>query len=198
MTPDPLDTLLEQLTTGDPRATEQVFRAYEPYLRMVVRRRLSPQMRAKFDSIDIVQSVWVHMLKGFKEAGYRFADASHLRAFLVQLTHNRLTDCLRRHRLTLEREQSLEGSGLESAFSTDDPLPADVVEADELWEQLLELCPPRHQEVLRLKREGALTGEVAARTGLNEGSVRRILITLSKRLACRGASRETSCAEDSP
>ena len=63
--------------------------------------------------------------------------------------------------------------------------PHDLLQADELWEQLLELCPPAHREVLRLKREGALTAEVAARTGLHEGSVRRILNTLSQRLARR-------------
>lgn len=183
MSSDPLDALLEQLTSGDPAATEQVFRTYEPYLRMVIRRRLSPQMRAKFDSIDIVQSVWVHLLKHFQESGYRFADAGHLRAFLVQLTHNRLTDCLRRHRLALEHERSLEGSEADQIVPAEQPRPSEVAVADELWEQLLALCPSRHQEILRLKREGALTGEVAARTGLNEGSIRRILITLSKRLA---------------
>ena len=57
MNTEPLDLLLEQLTSGDTVAAEQVFRAYEPYLRMVVHRRLSPEMRSKFDSLDIVQSV---------------------------------------------------------------------------------------------------------------------------------------------
>ncbi len=183
MSDEPLDDLLKQLSSGDPAATEQVFRTYEPYLRLVIRRRLSPQMRAKFDSIDIVQSVWVHLLKSFQQAGFRFKDASHLRAFLVQLTHHRLIDRLRRHRLALEREQPLDTIPAAQTFVAEEPQPAEVVVAEELWEQLLELCPPRHQEILKLKREGALTGEVAARTGLNEGSIRRILITLAKRLA---------------
>jgi RNA polymerase sigma-70 factor (ECF subfamily) len=185
VTAEPLDALLEKLTSGDPAAAEQVFRAYEPYLRMVVRRRLSPEMRAKFDSLDIVQSVWVHLLKGFRQAGCRFADVDHLRAFLVQLTHHRLIDRLRRHRSALEHEQPLEGAGVEDVVSGNSPQPSDVLQADELWEQLLDLCPPAHQEILRLKRDGALTGEVAARTGLNEGSIRRILSVLSRRLARR-------------
>ena len=41
MSAQPLDELLNQLSTGGP-ATEQLFRDYEPYLRMVVRRQLSP------------------------------------------------------------------------------------------------------------------------------------------------------------
>jgi RNA polymerase sigma-70 factor (ECF subfamily) len=180
VTAQPLDVLLEKLTCGDTNAVEQVFRTYEPYLRMVVRRHLSPEMRARFDSLDIVQSVWAHMIKRFHQAGRRFADAAHLRSFLVQLTRHRLIDQLRRHRLSLERERPIDGTGLEEWLLADGPQPADVVEADEVWEQLLELCPA---QILRLKREGALTGEVAARTGLNEGSVRRILGILSRRLA---------------
>jgi RNA polymerase sigma-70 factor (ECF subfamily) len=191
VTAEPLDVLLEKLTSGDDNAVEQVFRSYEPYLRMVVRRHLSPELRAKFDSMDVVQSVWVHLLRGFREAGRRFVDAEHLRAFLVQLTRHRLIDHLRRHRRALDHEQPIEGSGFEELVPATAPDPADVIEAAELWEQLLDLCPPAHREILRLKREGALTGEVAARTGLNEGSVRRILHALSQRLARRRG-------EDSP
>jgi len=180
---EPLDALLQKLTTGDDAAAEQVFRSYEPYLRMVVRRQLSPDLRAKFDSMDVVQSVWLHMLKGFREAGWRFTDTAHLRAFLVQLTRHRFIDRLRRHRTELAREQPMALAEVEEVLLADDPQPAEILQADELWEQLLELCPPAHREVLRLKREGALTSEVAARTGLHEGSVRRILNTLSRRLA---------------
>jgi RNA polymerase sigma-70 factor (ECF subfamily) len=188
VTAEPLDTLLEKLSSGDGAAAEQVFRSYEPYLRMVVRRHLSPELRAKFDSLDVVQSVWVHMLGRFREAGRRFTDVGHLRAFLVQVTRHRLIDRLRRHRHTLEREQPLEGTGFEEVLPGDGPQPAEVLQADELWEQLLDLCPPAHREILHLKRAGALTGEVATRTGLNEGSVRRILSALARRLARRRGS----------
>ena len=43
----------------------------------------------------------------------------------------------------------------------------------------------RDQLMLRLKRDGAPTGDVAARTGLHEGSVRRILNAVWQRLARR-------------
>jgi RNA polymerase sigma-70 factor (ECF subfamily) len=182
---DPLDTLLERLTGGDPGAAERVFLAYEPYLRMVVRRHLSPGLRAKFDSGDIVQSVWADVLRGFREAGWQFADAAHLRAFLTRLTRHRFIDRLRQHRRAVESEQSLAADDWEQTLPTTDPGPEDVLQADELWQQMLALCPPEHRELLRLKREGALNSELAARTGLNEGSIRRILCTLSRRLARR-------------
>lgn len=185
MSTNPLDSLLEKLTSGDAQAAEKVFLAYEPYLRMVVRRHLSPALHHKFDSVDIVQSVWADLLRGFRESGWRFADAVHLRAFLVRLTRHRFIDRLRRHRRALEREKSLTDGNWEETLHSPGDQPDDLAEAEELWQQMLALCPPEHREVLRLKREGALTSEVAARTGLHEGSVRRILCNLSRRLARR-------------
>lgn len=183
MSTDPLDALLEKLTSGDAEAAEKVFIAYEPYLRMVARRHLSPGLRAKFDSLDIVQSVWADVLRGFRDAGWHFADAAHLRAFLVKLTHDRFIDRFRQHRQAIEREEPLmEG---EETLSGNDPQPSEIAQADELWQKMLILCPPEHREVLRLKREGASSSEIAARTGLHDGSVRRILCTLSRRLTPR-------------
>ena len=42
---DPLEALLEKLCQGDEAAAEQVFLAYEPYLRKVVRRQLPASAR---------------------------------------------------------------------------------------------------------------------------------------------------------
>ena len=150
---------------------------------MVVRRQLSPDMRAKFDSVDVVQSVWAHMFKSFQESGWRFTDAAHLRAFLLQLTRHRFIDRLRRHRAALDHERPLDEGDCGDSLTDDEAQPQEQLQADELWQQLLELCPPVHREILQLKRDGALTAEVAARTGLNPGSVRRILSTLSDRMA---------------
>jgi len=70
MTGESLNRLLENLSTGDVQAAEQVFVTYEPYLRKVVRRQLTSRLRAKFDSVDVVQSVMADVVRGFgKQAG---------------------------------------------------------------------------------------------------------------------------------
>ena len=79
-----LDELLHQLNAGDPASAERVFRTYEPYLRMLVRRMLSERMRSKFDSVDIVQSVWVDVYARLRDGHWRFENAEQLRAFLVK------------------------------------------------------------------------------------------------------------------
>lgn len=188
MSGEPLQALLERLCQGDEQAAEQVFRTYEPYLRKVVRRQLPARLRAKFDSLDIVQSVWADTLDGFRRAGWRFEDADHLRAFLVKATRHRFIDRYRQHRRALERERPLiDGEG-EGAPVSPGPRPSEVARADDLWDKLLALCPPEHHDVLRLKRQGLEAPEIAARTGLHEDSVRRVLRQLARRLALHAPS----------
>jgi RNA polymerase sigma factor (sigma-70 family) len=181
----PLDELLDRLCQGDEAAAEQVFRAYEPYLRMVVRRRLPAPLRVRFDSMDVVQSIWADLLQGFREAGWRFPSAAALQAFLVKSTRNRFLDRVRQHEASVNREHEMP-LGKALGFSPSSvPRPSEVAEADELWEQMLALCPPEHHELLRLRRQGLTLRELAGRTGLNPDSIRRILRTLARRLALR-------------
>jgi RNA polymerase sigma factor (sigma-70 family) len=185
MNADPLDALLDKLCSGDDAAAEQVFRAYEPYLRIVVRRMLPMPMRAKFDSIDVVQSVWADVLRGFRDGGWRFNSTAQLRAFLVKVTRNRFIDRARQNRTAVEHQQSFEACGGDELMPADTDAPSDVAEADELWERMLTLCPPQHRELLRLKRQGCSLAEIAEQTGLHESSVRRILYDLARRLAAQ-------------
>jgi RNA polymerase sigma-70 factor (ECF subfamily) len=180
-----LDTLLEKLSSGDENAAERVFRDYEPYLRAMVRRRLTPPLRSKFDSLDVVQSVWSEVLSGFREKEREFADRAHLRAFLARVTYNHFVNHCRRHDRQIALEQPLHEDESPALPASGEPRASQVAEADELWSTLLELCPPAHQQILELKREGVPLAEIADRTGLHEGSVRRIIYDLAKRLAER-------------
>jgi RNA polymerase sigma-70 factor (ECF subfamily) len=183
-----LEDLLEMLRGGDLAAAEKIFLAYEPYLRLLVRRQLSAALRAKFDSPDIVHSVWVDVLRGFRESGCRFANADHLRAYLIRATRNRFIDRLRQHQKALDREQPLESTGDEELPPAAQVDPGAELQADDLWAELLALCSPSHREVLLLKRQGCALAEIATRTGLHESSVRRILYDLARRFAARGES----------
>src|SRR5262245_15266118 len=93
-----LDELIERLNAGDLDAAEQVYRVFLPYLRMAMSRRLSGPLRAKLDSMDLVQSIWVDVLDGFRGGRWTFADREQLRAFLTRAATNRLIDRCRQHR----------------------------------------------------------------------------------------------------
>jgi RNA polymerase sigma factor (sigma-70 family) len=189
MSDDHLDRLVERLNDGDLEAAERAFTAYEPYLRMAVRRRISGRLRAKLDSMDVVQSAWADVLRGFRDTGWRFADRSHLRAFLLRIVYCRLIDRQRQHHQALTRERSLDEVDPHELPRSAAPRPSEVAEGQEAWERLLNACPPRHQEIVRLRRQGLRLTEIAEQTGLHEGSVRRILYDLARRLS---VSRRTA------
>ncbi len=177
-----LDQLLDRLNARDLAAAEQVFREYEPYLRMLVRRQLRPALRQKFDSMDVVQSVWADLIEGLCDKNWAFEDRARLQAFLSRLARNRFLDRCRRFRPALDHESIDEPGGV-AELQSNDPRPSQLAERDEVWERILALCPPGHDEVLRCKRMGLTCQEIAARTGLHEGSVRRILYELARRYA---------------
>lgn len=195
MNAEPFDSLLERLRAGDRQAAEQLFTAYEPYLRMVVRCRLSNRLRAKFDSADVVQSVWVHVLRGLSQAGWCFREEADLQALLATVARRRLISRYRHHRTALERE--IPGGELEMLPAPRQPRPSEVAQAEELWAHLLQLCPPAHHEILRLRRQGLLLEEIATRTGMHEGSVRRILRRLARQFASEQEPVTTECAAKS-
>jgi RNA polymerase sigma-70 factor (ECF subfamily) len=193
MSDESLATVVEKLSQGDQAAAEKVFRAYEPFLRQVVRRQLNADLRAEFDSVDIVQSVWSDLLQGFRESAWSFDDVDRLKAFLVSATRHRFLDRARRHRTRVRMEASAsERPHLEEEVAAKQPRPSQVLQAEELWDRMLAECRPAHRELLQLKREGFTIAEIASRTGLHEDSIRRIL----RDLACRmGMAKQRSNGE---
>jgi RNA polymerase sigma factor (sigma-70 family) len=186
MPADPLSDLLDQVARGDAEAAAALFAAYAPYLRALVRRQLSDRLRAKFDSADVVQSVWVQVVRHLGRDGWAVDDEARLRALLATIARRRL----------LTRARRFAGAPADERPTGDDladdaPRPSEVAQANDLWDRLLALCPPEHHAILHLRREGLPLEEIAARTGLHEGSVRRILRRLARELAL---AEEPLCA----
>jgi RNA polymerase sigma-70 factor (ECF subfamily) len=181
MDPMTIDELLRRLGSGDEAAAGEVFRAFEPYLRQVIRRRLPAQARARFDSRDVLQSVWADLLPGLRDGRWRFADAAQLRAFLTRVVQNRLFDRARRALRQAAREEPL--ADLPAEPAAQQGRPSEHAQAVATWEHLLASCPPEHQDVLRLRRSGMKYHEVAAAVGMHEGSVRRVVRELARRVA---------------
>jgi RNA polymerase sigma-70 factor (ECF subfamily) len=193
MTNEVLD-LIPLVRQGDEEATQQLVAACDPYLRVAVRRSLPERLRSRFDSLDVVQSVWVHVLTGLRAGNWNFADEGRLHAFLLAVARRRLVSRVRRHSPAADREAP--GANLDALPAPPQPRPSEVVQAEELWERMLALCPPDHHELLRLRKQGMALEEIAGRTGLHEGSVRRILRRLSRQLALQQEPLAPSCPRE--
>src|SRR5262249_32889888 len=148
MAEETLETLLEQLNRGDMDAAASLFRIYGPYLRMVVRRQLNQPLRGKFDSMDIVQSVWADMVPGFQQGRWQFNHVEELRAFLLRAIRNRFIDRLRQNQPAISTQENLPPEELATLPAAKQPEVDDLVAAEETWERLLLLCPPQHRDLL--------------------------------------------------
>jgi RNA polymerase sigma-70 factor (ECF subfamily) len=179
---DSLEALLTRLNAGDELAVKPLFVAYEPFMRMVIHRHISGSLRAKFDSADIVQSVWADFVGGLQQSRWNFENLDQFRAFLVKMTRNRFIDRLRKHRESLRREVNLPYENTDNMPADRRPRVSENFYADELWQQMVAACPSAHHELLSLKRQGASIAEIAERTNLHEGSVRRILYEIARRV----------------
>ena len=144
-------------------------------------RSFSNHQRAKFDSSDIAQSVWAQFVRRVG-SGWQINTEPELRVLLAVIARRRLATRTRTHSRPAERAND---DSLDRVLGGQ-PTASQMVYAQELWTRLLELCPVEHRDVLLLRRDGLPLAEVAARTGLHEGSVRRILRRLFRELAVSG------------
>jgi RNA polymerase sigma-70 factor (ECF subfamily) len=171
--------LLDRVREGADGAVRQLLERYGPHVQAVVRQKLDVSMRAVFDSIDFLQDVWGSFFTGELERT-SFKDPAALLKFLVSMARNKVTDEMRRRlhggRYNLTREQSLDGSArFEASALQDGPTPADLVQAQEEWELLLQGLPFHHRRILEMLRMGHTHKEIAQELGLNEKTVRRLI-----------------------
>jgi RNA polymerase sigma factor (sigma-70 family) len=187
----------ERLNMGDVGAVEKAFLAYESELRALVRRQIPQRLRAKFDSVDVVQGVWTSVLQSLRAGDLQFTDESHLRAYLIRLALFRFIDLCRRYRIALGREWPLAALDARDVHGEQCERPSQLLQANELLDRLMNLCSPGHRELVRLRMMGLPLSELAARTGFHESSIRRIFYDLARKLdAQKGDAHESAQTEN--
>lgn len=174
----PLLALLKRMSDGDESAARAVYLEYAPYLKLVIRRKISRDLQGRFDSSDVVQSVWADLLDGFRKGRWTFESPDHFRAFLVRATKNRMIDYVRKHSRGVDQ-----ASWSESILPNAGPSPSSEARANEQWDRIVEHCPSEHRRIIEMKRDGHSLAEIATETGYHPSSVRRILYTLSDQWA---------------
>jgi RNA polymerase sigma-70 factor (ECF subfamily) len=176
------DDLRQRFHGGEPAAVETLFELYTPYIRAIVRRQLSHQLRTQFDSTDIIQSVWVQVVRQLGRDGWRVQGEDQWRALLATITRRRLIDRYRKHyRAASNKDSSI--TSWESLEEQHLDTPSQMIQADDLWEKMLRLCPSEYHPILQYRRQGLALSEIAEKIGLHEGSVRRILRRLARQIA---------------
>lgn len=185
--------LIAKVMAGDADATRDLIHRFEGDVRTLVRVRLPRSLRSQFDSMDFVQAVWQSVLaKDVQDLG-RFANARHFRGFLAGVARNKVFEehrrCTRTRKYSLEREEPLyvRRGGRETLreVAAPDPTPSQDAQAHERYAQLVEGRNPQETRVVELRRMGLTFDEIAAKTGLSERAVRRIIESIRQRMEAR-------------
>jgi RNA polymerase sigma factor (sigma-70 family) len=180
---DEFNNLLRRAKAGDEGAIRDFLAQFEQDVQTMVRSRLPRKLRTRFDSIDFVQSVWQSFLVDRGDDSREFDDVEHFRGYLYGMVRNKVSEQHRRLTRTakydLGREERLyvrrgDREVLREVVSPD-PTPSQTIQANDRMAQLTAGRSPRDVEVLTLRRQGLTFTEIAARTGIHERAVRRVI-----------------------
>jgi RNA polymerase sigma-70 factor (ECF subfamily) len=177
--------LMERLRGGSEDAARELLDRYGEHILRVVRRKLSRELRSKFDSVDFVQAVWASFFAG-EPGRRRFDHPQALMAFLVTLAQNKVIDAVRQRMQTqkynINRERPLDGSVAHEAagLAARQPTPSQEAVANDEWRRLLADLPDRYRRMLILLREGHTQKDIARELNVNEKTIRRVLEKLNE------------------
>ena len=186
---DQFAPLLNLARQGDQRAAADFVARYSPHHLRVVRRTLNQRLRSKFDSQDFVQAVWASFFADLEHLqGCRGLE--HVAAYLTAMARNKTIDEVRRRLKTRKHAVQVEGAPSQKDVEAEaqfgivsaDPTASQVAVARETWEQVVDGRSDRSALVFALKRQGATCVEIAAKLGVNERTVRRVIDRAERRL----------------
>jgi RNA polymerase sigma-70 factor (ECF subfamily) len=188
----PFPVLHERLRRGDGEAWAEFHRRYEPFLRRVARRWLTPGLRRQADTTDVVQSVFRRTLSGLP--GTPIENEARLKSWLATVLRHRISRLGR-------RERGPGGAAIDPydegaappAPGTDPAEAAQHAETLHRLKEALDRLPRAEREAVALRDFDALSfAEVAERIGRpSPDAARKLYDRAARRLrADLGAGRE--------
>lgn len=188
---EPSQSSILSASRGDPVAIAEVLRAYLPRLQRFVHLRLGAQLRAREDTLDIVQSTARELLE---QRDFEWRGEIEFRAWLFQAALNKIREKGRFHaadRRAMAREVPASAASPQALGEAirDLATPSRAAMAREELQRLeaafAELTEPQ-REVLTLARVAGLPHAVIAqRMGKTEVAVRQLLV---RAMAALGAA----------
>lgn len=190
--------LLTRFQGGDREALNQLYERYFDRIHAIVRLRMGSRLRAKAESVDIVQEAVLASLRGLRDFTYRSeGDFFH---WLCKITENRIRDqadhfLAKKRDMARERPLEVPGPSRGSVFGPIQELArfttpgTQVVRAEDmqrLEQAIAELPEPQREAVLLVRYEGLSLQEAGEKLGRTPDAVRmlvaRAIVALGKRL----------------
>lgn len=172
---------------GDRSALGQLCNVYAERVRRIVRLRMSKELRAKLDSIDVVQDALLYTLGGIEDFTYK-NEGDFLR-WLSRIAQNALHDNLDklhadkrdiRKEVRFDDKAPDAGYGFAKAPSPVETTTPSVImsrkeDLDKLEKAIDELKPEYRQVIVLAKIDGLSYKEIAERLGRSTGAVKMLV-----------------------
>jgi RNA polymerase sigma-70 factor (ECF subfamily) len=165
---------LRRIRAGDQQAAAELVRAYEPAIRLEVRRRLNdPSLFPVFDSVDICQSVLASFFVRAAAGQYDLDRPGQLLGLLVAMARNKLAHHARhQHRLRRDSRRRVGDAEDRLKECAAGPTPDRLLEGRELLARVREGLTDQERRLAELRGEGLTWPEIASRLG-GEAQARR-------------------------
>ena len=179
------DRLIAGLQQGDSLILREFYADYGPHLQRIADRRVSPVMKPRFDSEDVIQSTFRTFFRRAQGGYFQFEDNQRLWNLLCAITLTKVREKVRFHQRQargVDREVSPDadsdsgdrgnsGDGLVEGG----PTPADAVEFADTFENLIAGLDADQRKLIDLKLQDVTNDEAAESLGVSERTVRRML-----------------------
>ncbi len=180
--PRPDQLLLEQCRKGNQDAAQAIYRRYAGRLRALVTSQCGAELQARFDSDDIVQSVFRTFFQGVKESGYALPQGQELWGLLFVMALHKIRNHASFHRAA-KRDVGMTRGGdclAGNEFASDE---ASLTFLQLLIEDELKGYPEVNRRIVRMRIEGYDVMETVRATGRSRRTVERVLQEFRKQLS---------------
>ena len=183
-------SLLARIQEGSEGAASELHRRYAQRLLALTRAKTGPELQARVDVEDIVQSVFGSFFRGAKRGIYAAPDGEELWGLFLVIALNKIRAKGSHHRAAKRdvRRTVNEGIAEPDEGSGFDP-PSDDASAYLLLrlvvDEVLAAIPDSHRDVVRMRIEGYEIAEIAEKSGRSKRTVERILQEFRSKMATR-------------
>jgi len=180
--------LVERVRAGDEAAFTALFQKYSGRLAVLIRYKLSAEMRGRFDVEDLLQETFFYASRHLADFSYQRPGS--FMSWLARIADHTIVDAVRR-RQRLKRSPEVParpqaGGEMPAAEPVDPTTPSRILARKEKYEQavaILDRLPDDYRTVILLaKLEGLSSQEIADRMGRTRAAVAVLLHRATQQL----------------
>ncbi len=178
-------SLMRRLRTGSQDAATQLYLRYAKRLHALSRAKCSPDLAARVDSDDIVQSVFRTFFRRVEKGEYDVPDGEELWKLFLVIGLNKIRTAGAFHRAAKrDVRSSLGGDVLDHAAEAAEETDATSLSVLQMSiDEVLGELSPSHRDIIQLRIEGHEVASIAEQLGRSKRSVERILQGFREQMA---------------